>query len=134
MKDLLRNLEKEARNLTTKQLGPIGFDYRRRTRIERTLFLIAKELCAEKLNYSLRGLGESHLNMFLEKVDEQESRESEVEFVVEVFEISEIICDVSGSNPYLQEQRLEELGGTISNMLVSLRGKILALIGKCNSI
>ncbi|TKJ36172.1 MAG: hypothetical protein CEE38_12140 [Planctomycetes bacterium B3_Pla] len=128
MKDLLKDLEIEVSTLTTKHLGPIGFDYRRRTKIERMLYLVAKEFCAEKLDYSLKGLGKSHLCTFLENTSEQRGKENEIEFIRGIFEISEIICDISGSDPYLQEQRLEELGGSISRMLANISKRVMTLI------
>jgi len=128
MRELLEDLEEEAANLTTKHLGPIGLDYRRRTRIERMLYLVAKQFCAEKLDYSLKGLGKSHLSSFMAGMRSQRGKEREIEFVTEIFEISEIICDVSSSDPYLQEQRLEELGGSISKMLSSIGQRVLTLI------
>ena len=134
MKDLLKDLKIEAGNLTTKHLGPIGLDYRRRTKIERMLYLVAKEFCGEKLDYSLRGLGKSHLSTFLENVSGQQGKEKETEFIVEIFEISEIICDISGSDPYLQEQKLEELGGSVNKMLANISNRIIALISSYDSV
>jgi len=128
MRELLGDLKTEAGNLTTRHLGPIGLDYRRRTKIERMLFLVAKEFCSEKFEYSLRGLGKSHLRSFLEHASRQRVKEKEIEFVRGVFEISELICDISSSDPYQREQRLEELGGTVSNMLESISERVMLLI------
>ena len=88
MTELLEELRQEAINLTTKSLGPIGFDYRRRTRVERLLFLISKKYCREKLSFELGGLGYSHKKSFNEYVKNNQIGDEYTKVVKVAFEIS----------------------------------------------
>ena len=130
MKELISELRKETSRLSSKSLGPIGFDYRRRTKLERLLFLIAKECCAEKLKYNLGGLSYTHKKMFIEYIQEC-SYAPEVEQVVkDAFEISDLISALSSSDPYVREDALGELGGTVSSMFENLGYRIKQFMRK----
>lgn len=128
MRQLLEELRQEAMNLTTKSLGPIGFDYRRRTRVERLLFLISKKCCREKLAYELGGLGFSHKRGFYEYANDSQVGNEDVQVVKTAFEISKVVSNLSSSDPYVREETIEELGGTIYSMLDNLRKRILGFI------
>lgn len=124
MKELLSELKQEVSHISSKSLGPIDFDYRRRTKLERLLFLLAKEYCKAKFNYNLGGLGYSHRNMFLDSAKSYSWSSTDVETVTEAFKISELICDLSSSDPYAREEAMEELGGSIYAMFKSLADRI----------
>jgi len=124
MRELLSELKQEVSGLSVKSLGPIGFDYRRRTRLERSLFLIAKEYCESELHYDLGGLGHNHQKMFLEYTKSYDFSSENIQPVIEAFKISEVICSLSSSDPYAREEALEELGGTIFKMLKNLARRI----------
>lgn len=128
MRQLLEELRKEAMDLTTKSLGPIGFDYRRRTRVERLLFLVSKKYCREKLAYELGGLAYSHKRCFSEYTNDSQVDNEDVQIVKTAFEISRIVSNLSSSDPYVREETIEELGGTIYSMLDNLRKRILDFI------
>ena len=130
MKELLSELRQEASHLSSKSLGPIDFDYRRRTKLERLLFLVAKEYCKGKFSYDLGGLGYSHRKMFLDYAKNHDWSSENVQVVVEAFKISELICDLSSSDPYAREEALEELGGTIYALFKNLADRIASFITK----
>jgi hypothetical protein len=130
MKEFLKELKKEASCLSTKSLGPIGFDYRRRTKLERLLFIIAKEYCKNKLKYDLGGLGGSHQKMFSEYTQTLSCVTEDIENVHEAFKISEMICNLSSSDPYAREGTMEELGGSIFVIFENLSKRIMAFIDK----
>lgn len=134
MMQLLEELRQEAMNLTTKALGPIGFDYRRRTRVERLLFLISKKHCRENLAYELGGLGYSHKRSFYEYVKENQIGNEDTKVVKAAFEISNLVSNLSSSDPYVREETIEELGGTIYSMLDNLRKRILGFIDDMSNI
>lgn len=133
MKELLSELEREASHLSSKSLGPIGFDYRRRTRLERLLFLIAKKHCKDKFNYNLGGLSYTHKKMFFEYTESCSCSSVGVEIAREAFKISELICELSSSNPYAREDAMEELGGSMYAIFDNLAEKITTFIGKVES-
>lgn len=133
MKDLLFELRQEISHLSTKSIGPIGFDYRRRTKLERLLFLISKEYSKNKLNYDIGGLGYRHKKMFLDYTQNNYYPSEYIQAVIEAFKISELICDLSSSDPYAREEALEELGGTVYVMFKNLADKIEAFISTIGS-
>ena len=133
MKELLSQLKKEVSHLTSKSLGPIGFDYRRRTKVERILFLIAKEYCKDKFGYGLGGLGYSHKRMFSEYVDSRSSSLRDAEVVKEAFKISELISELTSSDPYAREDAMEELGGTIYAIFRNLGNRIMRFVDNVSS-
>jgi len=133
MKELISELKKEASHLTSKSLGPIGFDYRRRTKLERLIFLIVKEYCAEKIKYNLSGLSHTHRKMLLENVKKHSCALEVVQISKEAFEISDLICALSSSDPYVREDALEELGGTVYNMFENLEKRIKQFMSKVES-
>lgn len=128
MRQLLEELRQEALNLTTKSLSPIGFDYRRRTKVERLLFLISKEYCRDKLDYELGGISYSHKKLFNEYVRKNQVGKEGVQVVNTVFEISRMVSNLSSSDPYVIEETVEELGGTLYSMFDNLREKILDFV------
>lgn len=133
MKELLFELKKEISNLSTKSIGPIGFDYRRRTKLERLLFLISQEYSRNKLDYDLSGLGYTHKKMFLDYTKNNYYPSAYTQPVIDAFKISELICDLSSSDPYAREEALEELGGTVYAMFKNLADKIEAFISTIGS-
>ena len=133
MKELLSELREEASRLSSKSIGPIGFDYRRRTKLERLIFLIAKKCCAEKFKYNLGGLSYTHQKMFLEYVREHSCALEVVQVVKDGFEISDLICAVSSSDPYVREDTMGKLGGTVSAMFENLGYRIKQFISKIES-
>lgn len=128
MRQLLDELRQEAMNLTTKSLSPIGFDYRRRTRVERLLFLVSKKYCRDKLDYELGGISYSHKKVFYEYARESQAGNEDVQVVNTVFEISRMVSNLSSSDPYVREETIEELGGNIYSMFDNLREKILDFV------
>lgn len=133
MKELLTELRCEAANLSTKSLGPIGFDYRRRTKIERLLFLIAKDVCKTKLGYELGGLSYSHQKLFKSLIKEHTCDPSVVELVKETFEISNLVSDLSSSDPYAREEAMSSLGG-IHSLFTNLSQKLVKFVASVEKI
>jgi hypothetical protein len=130
VKELLSELEREAAHLSTKSLGPIGFDYRRRTKLERMLFLIAKQYCKDKFNYNLGGLSYTHQKEFTEYTTNNSCSCADVQVMKEAFKISELICDLSSSDPYARENAMEELGGSVYKIFKNLSDRILKFISE----
>ena len=125
MEELLRELETEASHLSTKSLGPIGFDYRRRTKVERLLFLVVKEYCSRNLDYDLGGLAYTHEKLFTEEMERREVTGPRITAVKRAFDLSRVISDLSSSDPYVREEMLSELGGNIRRMLDALSERIM---------
>lgn len=134
MQDLLKDLEDEAANLSTKSLGPIGFDYRRRTKVERLLFLIAKEYCERNLKYSLGGLGSAHERLLVEEMQKRGYTGPGLAVVRQSFELSRLIGDLSSSDPYMREDTLGELGGSVQRMLDTMGQKIIRFISEMRQL
>ena len=134
MQNLLKDLEDEASNLSTKSLGPIGFDYRRRTEIERLLFLIAKEYCERNLKYALGGLGSIHEKLLIEEMQKRGSTDPGLAVVRQSFELSRLISDLSSSDPYIREETLGELGGSVHRMLDTMSGRIVRFINEMRDL
>jgi hypothetical protein len=128
MIQLLEELREEALNLTTKSLSPIGFDYRRRTKVERLLFLISKQYCKDKFGYELGGISYSHKKLFNVYAHENQVGKEGIQIVNTVFEISRMVSNLSSSDPYVIEETIEELGGTFYSMFDNLREKMLNFI------
>ena len=133
MKELLSELREETSRLTSKSLGPIGFDYRGRTKLERLIFLITKEYCARKFKYDLGGLSSTHQKMFSEYVQERFSASEVIQVVKDAFEISNLIYALSSSDSYVREGVLAELGGTVYSMFENLGARIKQFISKVES-
>ena len=123
MNELLSELNEEMSHLSSKSLGPIGFDYRRRTKLERLMFLIAKEFCSKKFEYDLGGLSYTHRKKFFGYVRKHSYDLEVVQTVKDAFEISDLICALSSSDPYVREDAKEVLGG-LSSMFKNLGGRI----------
>ena len=133
MKELLVELEEEIAHLNSKSLGPIGFDYRRRTRVERLLFLVAKKFCQDKLNYDLGGLSYTHERSFCEKAKNSRWKTVEVEIAKEAFKNSKLICELTSSDPYTRSDAMEELGGSAFAIFDNLTCRIRLLIQNVES-
>ncbi len=130
MKEFLSELEREASRLDSKSLGPIGFDYRRRTKLERLLFLITKRYCKDKLEYDLGGLNYTHQRTFAKHMANSPRSSADVELATEAFDISKLISDLSSSDPYAREEAMGELGGTVFVIFDNLSDRIRQFISK----
>jgi len=130
MNELLSELKEETSHLSSKSLGPIGFDYRRRTKLERLIFLISKEYCAKNFEYDLCGLSYTHRKQFFKYVREHSCVLEVVQPVKEAFEISDLICALSSSDPYVREEARKELGGTVYVIFKNLSTRIMGFIDK----
>lgn len=128
MKEYLSELKQEALHISTKSLGPIGFDYRRRTKIERMLFIIVKQYCTDKFNYNLGGLSYVHQKEFTKYMESKSYLPIDIQIVKEAFKISELICDIASSDPYAREEAMEELGGSIYKIFENLSNMIFNFI------
>ncbi len=125
---LLSELEHEASTLSSKKIGPVGFDYRRRTKIEKLLFLLAKEFCINIFGYDLGGLSYNHQKQLFNHLKNSDFKSNEISLIKQVFKIAELICDLSSSDPYAREEAMEDLGGSIYVIFDNLSKKILELI------
>ncbi len=74
------------------------------------------------------GLGYSHKRRFCEYVNGRSLASTDREVVMEAFRISELICELTSSDPYAREAALEELGGTVSAMFGNLGSRIVGFI------
>jgi len=129
MKEFLSQLRKEASHLTTKSLSPIGFGYRGRTRLERLLFLILKGYCESRLGYKLGGLTSSHQNSFFDCAEVSSWDSKDVDVMKEGFRIAELVWQLSSSDPYVRENAMEELGGTVHVLFNNLAERIFKFVG-----
>lgn len=101
MNKLLRELEQEAKAICRKGGRYIGVNYQKRTRLERLLFLILKKYCSDQLNYdNLGGLTYTHRELFQEAVTKTKWSKQHIDIVEEGFQIQDLLCDLSSSNPY----------------------------------
>ncbi len=98
------------------------------------MFLIAKECCTEKIKYNLGGLSYTHQKMFLEYVQQYSCDTKVVQIVKSAFEISDLICAISSSDPYAREGALEKLGGTVLAMFENLGNKIKQFLSNVESV
>lgn len=130
MKKLLQELREESTDISTKNLSPIGFDYRRRTKLERLIFLVAKEYCKNNLNYILGGLGRSHQKMFSDYTSSHSYSSKKIENIIEAFKVSELICDLSASDPYTRDDAMRELGGSVYVIFDNLSKRIALFVTK----
>ncbi|MGD1041562.1 MAG: hypothetical protein ABR913_00700 [Sedimentisphaerales bacterium] len=125
MKELLAELRNEAEQLGTKSIGPIGFDYRRRTKIERLLFLIAKDICKTKFDYELGGISYSHQKLFDSHIKDHSCDPNIIALIKEAFSISDLVSELSSSDPYAREDAISVLGGTVHSLFENLSKKII---------
>lgn len=130
MRGFLLELQTEVSHISSKSLSPIGFDYRGRTKLERLLFLILKKYCNMKWEYDLGGLTYSHQKAFLEFAKASSCDSENVEIVSEGFRISELVWQLSSSNPYIREEAMQELGGTVQILFKNLADRIASFIIK----
>lgn len=128
MKALLSELKHEARFLSTKSIGPIDFDYRKRTKLERLLFLITKEFCKTRFGYDLGGMSYNHQKDFIEFANTKYKSSEDTKIPKEAFEICELITKLSSSDPYAREEAMIELGNSINEIFRNLTVRIVKFI------
>lgn len=116
MKELLNDLKNEVLGLSMKNIGPVGFDYRRRTKLERLIFLILKDYCETKFNYNLGGLSYGHQKLFFDYAKNKSLNKQDIGVVKKAFEISDLITDLSSSDPYTVEDSIDKLGGSLKSV------------------
>lgn len=124
MKTLLHDLKNEALHFNTKSIGPIGFDYRRRTKIERLILLVLKKYCEQKFNYNIGGLNYNHQKLFTDFTKDQHFIEQDISIVKKAFAISDLISNLSSSDPYTVEEVKNRLGGSIDSVLRNLSKEV----------
>jgi len=128
MKSLLSELRQEARFLSTKSVGPIDFDYRKRTKVERLLFLVTKEFCKTQFSYDLGGMSYNHQKDFFEFAKTNFILSEDTKIPKEAFEICELIIELSSSDPYAREEAMIELGSSIIEIFRNLTARIIKFI------
>lgn len=128
MEEFLSELRQEASHLSSKSLSPIGFGYRGRTKLERLLFLILKEYCKDQLVYNIGGLTYNHQKSFFEFAETSSLDSKEIDTVKEGFRIAELVWQLSSSDPYVREEAMEELGGTVHVLFEKLSDRIMKFV------
>ena len=122
---ILRDIEKEALNLCPKSIGPIGMDYRKRTKIERLLFLSTKEYCSSFLNYDLGGLTSTHRKLLVKYAKRNVLESYHVEMIIKAFDISQFVRDLASCDSYAQSDAMEQLGGAVFTVFENLSNRIV---------
>lgn len=102
------------------QNPPKLIGYRERVRIERLLFLIAKEMCLKHLGYELHGLSEAHREELTRWFDHNPCGKSLENFLREVFELRVFVLALSSTNPYVS-------GDALSRASLTKRGAVITL-------
>jgi len=130
IREFLSELRQEASHLSSKSLSPIGFGYRGRTRLERLLFLILKEYCEVRLAYDLGGLTHNHQRSFVEFTKVSSWDSEDIDMVKEGFRIAELVWQLSSGDPYVREDAMEELGGTVHVLFKNLADRIMKFVSR----
>jgi hypothetical protein len=126
--ELSSELNHEASILSSKNIGPLGFDYRRRTKIERLLFLLAKEFCMKRFKYDLGGVSRTHQKLLSAYLTKSGFESNDIALINKLFEITELIGDLSSSDPYAREDAMLELGGSVHIVFKNLSKMVLNLV------
>ena len=93
-----------------------------------SLFLILKNYCETKFDYNLGGLGYSHQKSFLDYVKNKHFNEQDISIVKKAFEISDLVTDLSSSDPYTAEDTIDKLGGSLKTVFDSISKKVNSFI------
>lgn len=89
-----------------------SFGYRERIAIERLLFLIIKDICSTKLQYSLQGLTEVHRLALLYFVKNRDVGSELNRLITRVFELRVFLYSLSSANPYVQGDAISRVALT----------------------
>ena len=95
----LDELDSIADSISTPQ-AELG--YRKRTQIERLLFLLTELLCRDYLKYQLGGLSTQHARQFSRDAEKADWPVKYVQLVNKAFDISRIITQISSTDPYVR--------------------------------
>jgi hypothetical protein len=106
--------------------------YRERVRIERSLFLVFKEVCRRHLGYDLHGLSEVHRKELNQWMECKPCRMSLQNLVREAFELRVFVLALSSANAYVRDNALSRASltqrdavATLSRVLRSLAENVL---------
>lgn len=113
---------------------PSRIDYRERVRIERSLFIVIKEICHRYLGYELHGLSEVHRTELNDRMAGTGCTKSLERFVREVFELRVFILALSSANAYVQGDALSRASLTNQNVLRNLSRSLNLLAEKAVQI
>ena len=130
MKELLSKLKQELTQISSKTLSPDCMVNRGRTRLERLLFLIAKEYCQIKFGYDLGGLTYYHQKSFDNFISEYSNSPGDIGVVKSIFTINRLISELTSSDPYIADETMSQLGGTTSMVYTNIKKRIDDVIFK----
>jgi hypothetical protein len=132
--DLLGQLRQEASHLTMKSLPVLGLDYRGRTKLERVLFAILRDYCAERFDYDLGGVTYSHRRTFEETVSMHPWAPREVEPVRNGLDVCDLIRDIASSDPYVVEDAIGGLGVASDGLLGALQRELHLFVDRVEAV
>lgn len=124
MRKLIEELVKEANTFDRKSIAQLESGYRKRTKFERVLFRLAKVIANIKFEYDLGGLSYAHQQSFFQYAYTVRGHETELEVMTELFEISNILFEISSSDPYLVDSAIRKLGGKLKDAHKDLNRRV----------
>jgi hypothetical protein len=104
------------------------FGYRERVRIERSLFLVVKEVCRRHLGYDLHGLSEVHREELNHWMERKPCRMSLQNLVREAFELRVFVLALSSTNAYVRDDALSRASLTQRDAVVTLSRVLRSLV------
>jgi hypothetical protein len=123
-----QQLKAVAENLV--ENPPPRIDFRERVRIERSLFMVIKEVCQQYLGYELHGLSEVHRTRLNDWMKGNGCARSLQHFVREVFELRVFLLALSSANAYVQGDALSRASLTKRNVVRTLSRSLHCLAEK----
>jgi hypothetical protein len=109
---------------------PLRIDYRERMRIERSLFVVVKEVCQKYLQYELHGLSEVHRRELRDWMEGNACSKSLQHFVREAFELRVFLLALSSANAYVQGDALSRASLTKRSVIRTLSRTLHSLAEK----
>lgn len=86
---------------------PCRIGYRERVRIERLVFLVAKDLCSIHLDYQLHGMSSTHQERLYLHLDNVKCNIVLRNRLRDSFELISFVQDITSRDPYVHDEALE---------------------------
>lgn len=124
-------LQDEA-NHVLKNMTPFGF--RERVRIERSLFLLLKNLSCVYCDYEPHGFSDAHVHKILLHIPRKCTHKSFKQVVEQIFQLKIFIKSISNENAYVRNDALARSGVDKKNILFFINHQSNGIISKIKSL
>jgi len=132
LEEIKEILLRDTEYITNIKLSEFG--YRERIKIERSLFLLLKLICRNRINYNLKGFNKRNRDLLLKRINNEHNSMQFAELIEKIFLLKFFIQSLSNKNPYVMFDALSRTATNQENALKFVKVQIESIIKKINHL